>query len=153
MKPIIGITTECEHQPEDSRTRGSFKLNWNYAQAIADAGGVPLVIPPVADPKEVAQIIDGWLIPGGADIDAARFGEENHAKVELQDPARCEVEQELMCHISPDLPVLAEVPDAVDAAKCLALGAAAVSLATDDLAASYLIRRPDRIRPSAQVPV
>lgn len=35
---------------------------------------------------------------------------------------------------APDLPVLAEVADAVDAAKCLALGASAVSLAADDVA-------------------
>ena len=34
---------------------------------------------------------------------------------------------------APDLPVLAEVADAVDAAKCLALGATAVSLAADDV--------------------
>jgi isopentenyl-diphosphate Delta-isomerase len=35
---------------------------------------------------------------------------------------------------APDLPILAEVAWAVDAAKCLALGAAAVSLAADDVA-------------------
>jgi isopentenyl-diphosphate Delta-isomerase len=35
---------------------------------------------------------------------------------------------------APDLPILAEVAGAVDAAKCLALGAAAVSLAADDVA-------------------
>jgi isopentenyl-diphosphate Delta-isomerase len=34
---------------------------------------------------------------------------------------------------APELPVLAEVADAVDAAKCLALGATAVSLAGDDV--------------------
>jgi isopentenyl diphosphate isomerase/L-lactate dehydrogenase-like FMN-dependent dehydrogenase len=35
---------------------------------------------------------------------------------------------------APDLPVLAEASDPIDAAKCLALGAIAVSLATDDVA-------------------
>jgi len=35
---------------------------------------------------------------------------------------------------APDLPVLAEVAGAIDAAKCLALGAAAVTLAADDVA-------------------
>jgi isopentenyl diphosphate isomerase/L-lactate dehydrogenase-like FMN-dependent dehydrogenase len=35
---------------------------------------------------------------------------------------------------APDLPVLAEVSGAIDAAKCLALGATAVSLVADDVA-------------------
>ena len=95
-KPVIGITVECKHLPQDERTRGSLTLNWNYAQAIAEAGGVPIVIPPTADPNAIAQMIDGWLIPGGYDIDAANFGEENHPKVELQDPSRFQAEQALL---------------------------------------------------------
>jgi isopentenyl-diphosphate delta-isomerase len=35
---------------------------------------------------------------------------------------------------APEVPVLAEVSEAIDAAKCLALGATAVSLAADDVA-------------------
>lgn len=104
-KPIIGITVECRSDPGDARTRGNFSLNWNYAQAIAEAGGVPIVIPPTADPDAIASLIDGWLIPGGNDIDAAQFGEENHPEVELQDPARFAVEAALMQRVPPDLPV------------------------------------------------
>ncbi len=106
MKPIIGITVECKHKPDDDRTHGQFQLNWNYAEMVAEAGGVPLVIPPMADMKAVAPLIDGWLIPGGDDIDAARFGEENHPKVELQDPARYESEAALWKEISAEMPVL-----------------------------------------------
>ena len=105
-KPVIGITVECKHLPQDERTRGSLNLNWNYSQAIAEAGGVPIVIPPTADPQAVAQMIDGWLIPGGYDIDAANFGEANHPKVELQDPSRFEAEQALMREIDPAMPIL-----------------------------------------------
>lgn len=104
-KPVIGITVECKHLPQDERTRGSFSLNWNYAQAIAEAGGVPIVIPPTADPNAIARMIDGWLIPGGYDIDASNFGEENHAKVELQDPSRFESEQALMKAVDPEMPI------------------------------------------------
>jgi len=46
------------------------------------------------------------LIPGGDDIDAGRFGEENHPKVSLQDPARFDGEQRLWNQISTDLPIL-----------------------------------------------
>ncbi len=105
MKPIIGITIDCQHDPEDVRTRGKLELNWNYAQSISDAGGVPILIPPTADMSVVAEMIHGWLIPGGDDIDAAQFGEENHPKVSLQDPARFAAEQQLLSEINPDLPV------------------------------------------------
>ena len=106
MRPIIGITVDCKQDPEDARTRGKLELNWNYAQAVADAGGVPVLIPPMADMETLAKVIHGWLIPGGDDIDAGRFGEENHPKVSLQDPARFEGEQELWRQISPGLPIL-----------------------------------------------
>lgn len=106
MKPVIGITVECWHRPEDARTHGEFKLNWNYAQAIVDAGGLPLVIPPMADMKEVAPLLDGWLIPGGDDMNARRFGEENHPKANLQDPKRYDAEEALWKEISPDMPIL-----------------------------------------------
>ncbi|HWD41298.1 MAG TPA: gamma-glutamyl-gamma-aminobutyrate hydrolase family protein, partial [Fimbriimonas sp.] len=105
MKPLIGITVESNHDPDDPRTRGKMELNWNYAQAVADAGGVPLVIPPMADMAEVAKLIDGWLIPGGLDIDACNFGEENHPEVKLQDPVRYQGEKALFQNVSADLPV------------------------------------------------
>lgn len=106
MAPIIGITVEATHDPADPRTRGRMTLNWNYGQAIADAGGVPILIPPMADMEAVAKIIDGWLIPGGYDIDARRFGEVNHPKVELQDPARYDSEADLYSRLDPEMPIL-----------------------------------------------
>lgn len=104
--PVIGITVDCTHDPEDTRSRGKLELNWNYAQVISDAGGVPILIPPTADMSVVAGLIDGWLIPGGSDIDAAQFGEENHPAVSLQDPERFDAERRLYQQISPNLPVL-----------------------------------------------
>jgi putative glutamine amidotransferase len=104
--PLIGITVESRHEPENDRSRGKMELNWNYAQAIAEAGGVPVVIPPVADMGQVSRIIDGWLIPGGLDIDAKHFGEENHPKVELQHPSRFAAEKALLDAVDPEMPVL-----------------------------------------------
>ena len=105
MKPIIGITVDCKHDPSDLRTRGKLELNWNYAQGISDAGGVPILIPPTADMEVLAGIIHGWLIPGGDDIDACQFGEENHPKSALQDPARFAGEKKLLDAIDPEMPV------------------------------------------------
>ncbi len=104
-KPIIGITVDCNHDPADPRTRGKLELNWNYAQAVSDAGGVPILIPPTADMKSIADLIDGWLIPGGNDIDAKHFGEENHPAVETIEAERFESEQALYQYIPAAMPV------------------------------------------------
>lgn len=106
MKPIIGITIVAEPDPADLRTGGVLKLNYNYAQAIADAGGIPLLIPPQADVEAIANIIDGWLIPGGLDIDPAEYGQENHPANEIMPPARYNLEKSLYAAIPDDLPVL-----------------------------------------------
>jgi len=106
MKPIIGITVDAVPDPTDPRTKGTLKLNWNYAQAVSDHGGVPILIPPTADMNEIAGIIDGWLIPGGNDIDAKNWGEENHPEVSVIEEDRFTAEQRLMNSIRNDMPVL-----------------------------------------------
>src|SRR4051812_27026592 len=95
MKPIIGITVDCVRDPSDHRTGGELKLNWNYAKVVQDHGGVPILIPPTADPSAIAQMIDGWLIPGGDDIDPSHYDQARHEKAALQDPARFEMEAAL----------------------------------------------------------
>ena len=71
---------------------------------IAEAGGIPVIIPTVADVAELAPMLDGVLIPGGRDIDASRFGQDNHPEAVLQNPARYETEEALysmsLIHIS-----------------------------------------------------
>lgn len=104
MKPIIGITVECHHDLENRRSQGKLELNWNYAAAVTAAGGVPILIPPTADPESIAHLIDGLLVPGGLDIDAKRFGQVNHANVKLQDPARYDSELGIWQNAPSDLP-------------------------------------------------
>jgi putative glutamine amidotransferase len=103
--PIIGITVEGRRS-DDPRTGGKLELNWNYPQAVAEAGGVPILLPPTTDPAAVASILDGLLVPGGLDIDASEFGEENHPEAELQDPTRFAFEKALYRAMSPEAPVL-----------------------------------------------
>lgn len=106
MKPIIAITTECKFDPETPRTRGEIKINWNYPEVIADAGGVPIVVPPTADMSVIAEIADGWLITGGADIDSQRWNEPLHPSAEVQDPHRFESERALYEKLPADRPIL-----------------------------------------------
>lgn len=106
MRPIIGITTESEFKPDVPRSRGSVKVNWNYPEQIALAGGIPIIIPPMADMHHIAQLIDGWLITGGEDIDARYWGEENHPEAKPNDDSRTEAEQRLYAELPADLPIL-----------------------------------------------
>jgi len=106
MKPIIGITLEIGHDEKDDRTGGRLQCNRNYTREIVRAGGVPVLIPPDADMAAIEELIDGWLIPGGDDLDASHFGEENNPNVCLGDPDRFLSEKRLFASISSDLPVL-----------------------------------------------
>ena len=105
MKPVIGIVSDVFHDPENARTHGKLYLNYNYVQAVADAGGTPLLIPPQADPQDVLPLLDGLMIPGGKDIDASNWGEANHPEVETIAPERFELEQRLYKAADPNLPI------------------------------------------------
>ncbi|MEQ1823985.1 MAG: gamma-glutamyl-gamma-aminobutyrate hydrolase family protein, partial [Fimbriimonadaceae bacterium] len=106
MKPLIGITGHVQREPENPRTGGHVQLNWNYCQAVENAGGCPIIIPPHADADSIARVLDGLLIPGGPDIDAKEFGEENHPKVETVHPSRFDLEKRIFAAISPEMPIL-----------------------------------------------
>ncbi|MBS1700786.1 MAG: gamma-glutamyl-gamma-aminobutyrate hydrolase family protein [Armatimonadetes bacterium] len=106
MKPLIGITIEAEFDAANDRSNGKLILNWNYADQVAEAGGNPILITPMTDLEWAAKAIDGWLIPGGADMDASHFGEENHPKVEPMNPKRWEMENTMYGLVDPEMPVL-----------------------------------------------
>lgn len=106
MKPIIGITADFVPDPANERTLGKLELNWNYAQCIAEAGGVPIVIPPQSASDEILALVDGLMIPGGRDIDASNWGERNHPKSKPIAPERFAAESALLEKADKDLPVL-----------------------------------------------
>lgn len=106
MKPIIGITAVPKPNLADERRRGSYSIAWNYVEEIERAGGAPVLVPPTADAASIASILDGWLIPGGEDIDPALFGQEPHPKMRLADPSRYEGEARLYDAVGPAMPIL-----------------------------------------------
>ena len=51
----------------------------NYAEAIIEAGGLPVILPTISDKKEIitlANRYDGFLIAGGEDVNPNLYGEE-----------------------------------------------------------------------------
>lgn len=106
MKPIIGITGDVDLAGANERNGGGkVQLNFNYLDAISEAGGCPIIIPPQSD-SSILQMLAGLVIPGGDDIDAQEFGEENHPAVETIAPARYQGERALLAAIDPKMPVL-----------------------------------------------
>lgn len=58
-----------------------------YVSAVWDAGGLPLILPPLGGDDEAALgqvlgLVDGLLIVGGADLDPSRYGQEPHDLLE-----------------------------------------------------------------------
>lgn len=106
MKPIIGITGDVDIAVASDRNGGGrVQLNFNYLDAVADAGGCPVIIPPQSDPS-ILQSLAGLIIPGGHDISASEFGEENHPSVDPIAPHRYRAERTLLHAIDPKMPVL-----------------------------------------------
>ena len=70
-QPAIGITANYADQ--------TCKLAEGYYKQISEAGGVPLVIPPLTDSEALLSTlshIDGLLLSGGADINPLYAGEQ-----------------------------------------------------------------------------
>lgn len=71
--PVIGITTS--HNMEEK----TYCLKYSYAESIARAGGLPVLLPAdeaVGREAKYAQAVDGILFAGGGDIHPAYFKEE-----------------------------------------------------------------------------
>lgn len=105
MKPVIGICADVKSSRDD-RCDYELSLKGNYSDAIIDAGGVPIIIPPGADPEVVVRFIHGILIPGGNDLDPALFGQAQHPMAELQDSRRYAAESALYRIAPTEMPLL-----------------------------------------------
>ena len=86
-KPVIGITLDSE-DPGTYSNMPWYALRQNYADAVVEAGGVPLALPHEPDQADdYLDIIDGLVITGGAfDVDPSIFGAgERHPTVVTKD--------------------------------------------------------------------
>lgn len=86
-RPVIGITLDSE-EPGNYSNMPWYALRQNYADAVVEAGGVPLALPHELDQaNDYLDIIDGLVITGGAfDVDPSIFGAgERHPTVVTKD--------------------------------------------------------------------
>ena len=75
-KPVIGITGNYTEQ--------ACKLAEGYYKSVVAAGGVPVIIPPVADPDVILNTLerlDGLILSGGGDHNPLWVGEQPSPKL------------------------------------------------------------------------
>ncbi len=95
--PLIGITSVYEwHQKKNS---ASTLVNFAYVRAVAENGGVPVILPTVDDDAALQRYVkelDGLVLVGGADIPPSAYGQEPHKTVEPLPPQRYNFERKLI---------------------------------------------------------
>jgi len=79
----------------------------DYAEAITDAGGLPVNLPSHVDPSEYLGRVDGIVLSGGTDVAPERYGAPSDADAYPPEPARDEFELGLIdAAVGAGLPVL-----------------------------------------------
>lgn len=87
VSPLIAITASTRIDAGMRRVR----LNAAYVAAVERAGGVPLVVPPLARVDEAARILDvaqGLVLTGGEDVEPGRYGAAPHPALRVTSAAR-----------------------------------------------------------------
>lgn len=80
--PVIGITAALISEEQDYGTMQRHRVSADYSEAVLQAGGLPIILPPLDGTCEsILELVDGLIFSGGADIDPARYGDtEVHPK-------------------------------------------------------------------------
>lgn len=74
MRPVIGISVSIDASGRLRPGAEMLYVRRVYAQAVRAAGGVPLLVPPDADPADAVRVCDGLVVSGGADLPASFDG-------------------------------------------------------------------------------
>lgn len=83
--PLIGITVSV-HEVESGL---EYTSSWHYSRAVAEAGGVPVLLPEEPDLAEAyAQRCDGFVLSGGDDPRMEPFGVPTHPQATVIHPRR-----------------------------------------------------------------
>src|SRR4051812_21314574 len=88
-RPLIGLTTSLMDMDQPLKAKAVCHLK--YIDAIADNGGVPVIIPPYTDRSMLADALaplHGFLLIGGPDYDPARYGGHAQPPEEVMHPRR-----------------------------------------------------------------
>ena len=96
-KPLIGLNADYRAAKKDAPAFTFVCAG--YYDSIVEAGGIPLVLPPVDsddDLKRLMDLLDGMVMVGGADLDPRRDGYMLHPSVRPLDERREMFDRRLM---------------------------------------------------------
>jgi putative glutamine amidotransferase len=105
--PVIGLSTYAEPAQWASWQAPAALLPTSYIGQVTEAGGVPVLLPPVPGVARALDRLDGLILTGGGDLDPAGYGAEPDPRTSRVHPERDQAELELLAAALADgLPIL-----------------------------------------------
>lgn len=105
-RPRIGITADIAR---DEHGRARHQVRATYIDAVIAAGGLPIIMPAIANLRaELIAAVDGVIIIGGDDVDTRPLGIPLHPQAKVMDAARQAADFALLKQLdtTPEMPVL-----------------------------------------------
>ena len=100
LRPVVLLPPDIEIVDTKRGPQPRYVSQRQYADAILEAGGLPLVPPTTADAGALDQLVamaHALVLPGGGfDVDPALYGEEPHDKLGELKPERTALERALL---------------------------------------------------------
>jgi putative glutamine amidotransferase len=100
-KPMVGLNADFRSARKEMAAYSSL---WaGYYDALIKAGAVPLVVPPLHDTVDIDRVLDlldGFVMIGGADLDPRYDGFMIHPSLRILDPRREQFDRKLMQRIA-----------------------------------------------------
>jgi putative glutamine amidotransferase len=96
-QPLIGITSL--YQVDKDSGSISTVVDFNYVKAVAENGGVPIILPTVSNEEILRRYIDeldGLVLIGGDDIPPETYGQQPHETVKVMPEQRYDFERRLI---------------------------------------------------------
>lgn len=100
-KPLIGLN--CDYRGVHQGTPAYCYLAAGYFDSIVNAGGIPVLLPPSTDLSSIDRILDlldGFVLVGGADLDPRNDGYMLHSSIRPMDPRRETFDRRLAASIA-----------------------------------------------------
>ena len=100
-KPLIGL--KCDYRGAHQGTPAYCYLASGYFDSIVNAGGIPVLLPPTTDHDSLERtldMLDGFVLVGGADLDPRNDGYMLHSSVRPMEPRREDFDRRLAQEVS-----------------------------------------------------
>lgn len=77
-RPKVGLTTYWQSAAWGVWDGTAAIVPAAYVHAVVEAGGTPLLLPPVGTDTGVLSLLDGLIVIGGVDVDPGHYGADPH---------------------------------------------------------------------------